>query len=87
MAAPIAAFQSPELISTDGDKYVEVVTYTMDSVTNFATLLASSLTRVKAIEEVIGCPAVIAAGGVSAALTGLPLSSTLRIRVKGRAGA
>lgn len=86
MAAPVPTYATPDQVQSIGDKYQETVKLVMDSNTSTFSLLTTALTRVKYIEEVIGCASVIATGGQSAALSGLPLSSTLQIHVRGRAG-
>lgn len=86
MAAPVATYQTPDQISPVGDKYQEYVKLVVDGSTATFSLVTTALSKVKYIEEVIGCASVIAANGQSAALSGLPLSSTLQILVRGRAG-
>jgi hypothetical protein len=86
MAAPVPAYQNMQNVQSVGDRYYELVTLVMDANTSTYTLQASALRKVKFIEAVVGCPAVPATNGRTAALTGLPLSSTLTILVIGRAG-
>lgn len=87
MAAPTVTKCNPEDVQSIGSLYQEAVKLVVDgSTATLSFAVGTHTTMVGYIKEIIGCNAVIAADGRSAAISGLPLSSTLQILVRGLPG-